>query len=353
MNVVQSHNVFLNTSEPTSGSSRQAEFLLPQGVIAANPGEHIKLSLMSFSMKANSYYGVSKNSSHFYVLVKDNANAVAFGAGQIAPGNYHLFQGPNGLVAAVQAAITNAAGTAQVGLSANVSYDLKTGLMNVAWNGLAAGSEVKIICFTTLDSDPKCTLCAEVLALATPEQRFSSAFEILGGPNQEVSNVPGATKAEQFDNFNSILDSTGATGKGALPMRLTDLENIYVRTNLPASNWQSSDFSTGSQRLPNFQLSNILAKIHIGNPVQDDTFSQDTAQPPNEVYYYNSRGKETIYFQDSGSKIWNQVLPMSSLNALEIRITDEYNRLIPGPTEISEEQNLLGAEMAICVDVVQ
>lgn len=362
--VLASHNVFVNLSSPSAGSSRQALFNLPDGVVSASQGETLKISLTSFSMRRNGYQGIDSNSNAFFVVVRDAGGNVTFGKGRIPVGNYQSYLNPSfGVIPQIDFHVGAAATIAQAGLSCSAGYESVTGKMELDWTGLAAGSEVKLCCFTVLDSDPQCTLCAQLFANSTVDERFSSSFEILGGPGNDNQNLPGATVGEQWEGLKSVLDLTTATGgKSLMPLRLTYLENIYLRTNLPANNWQSSDFSSGSSRIPTFQLSNILAKIHVGNPHVLASYTGDGSYPggaagppiiPPNVHTMNEPRANTISWYDNGANIFSAELPLQSLNEIEFTITDEYGRIIPAPSFLAEKYNLVGAELVLRIDALE
>ena len=146
---------------------------------------------------------------------------------------------------------------------------------------------------------------------------------------------------------------TGVTGAVTtmMPPRLTDLENIYLRTTLPATNWATSDFARGNERLPEFRISNILAKIHIANPFQDDSVSESSAGP-STIYEYKSRGLETIFFQDTGAGLWSTTLPVPSVSQIEISLSDEYGRELSAPTLEARLNNVTGFQCCIKVEMV-
>jgi len=359
MKVIASHNVFLNTAETQSGTSRRAKFLFPQGVAQAGPGQALRISLTSFSMKDNAFYGVDSNSNTFYVVTKNIATgAIDSAPVVIPPGAYNSYVGSGvapealGLCTAIQTAINTAAAAVTGLTSVAVTYNETTQKATYTWT-LTAGYEIKMVCFTTFAGDAYPTIFDTILGAApTPEQRFSSAFEIIGGANQVTDPAITGTPAQQFDQLTNMVNGvTGATVT-LMPMRFSYLENFYIRTDIPNANWQSADFSTGASRLPRFQPSNILAKIHIPNPYNDD-YRQVDLNNAHEHYHYALRGRQCIFWRDTGSKIWSQTLPVQSINEMTISITDEYGRIVPWPSAEAEANNLGGAEIALCVDVLQ
>ena len=346
-----SHNVFINTNQPQSGTSRQTLFILPDGVMQAGNGQSLRITLISFSMKANTLSNINENNSRFYIVHRNGAT-VNSAPVQIEPGNYHLYQGSNGLIEAIRVPLETALQTLP-GLGAAtvaVDLDLKTDLLNYVFTGVTG--DIKLVCFTVSSTTDASSLVSQILTDSTPTQRFSSAYEILGGANQAEIDLGSGTVSQQFDQLTTMLTATTTPMTSMLPPRLTDLENIYLRTNLPNTNWATSDFALGNSRTPEFRISNILAKIHIANPFQDDSMVEDASGGGKLHYEYKSRGLETIFYQDQGANLWQQTLPIPSVSQLELTLTDEYGRILPGVTPVSETNNLLGYQCVLKVEVV-
>jgi hypothetical protein len=348
-----SHNVFINTNQPQQGSSRQTLFILPDGVMQAGNGQSLRISLVSFSMKANTLSNINENNSRFFIVHRTGAS-VNSAPVQITPGNYHLYQGDDGLVAAIQVPLETALQSLP-GLGAatvTVDLDLKTDLLNYVFTGITG--DIKLVCFTIGSTAGASSLVQQILFNnSSPSHRFSSAYEILGGANQAEVNLGSGTLSDQFDNLTTMLTATTSPMTSMLPPRLTDLENIYLRTNLPNTNWATADFALGNSRTPEFRISNILAKIHIPNPYQDDAMVIDASGGSTKLHYeYKSRGLETIFYQDNGANLWQQTIPIPSVSQLELTLSDEYGRILPGVTPASEQNNLLGYQCVLKVEVV-
>lgn len=354
-----SHNVFINTNQPLHGSSRQALFILPDGVMAAPNGKSLRLTLISFSMKANTISNVNSGNSRFYVVHKPAATGdPTFAAVQIPIGNYHIYQGANGLVENIVSSMETAIQTLPTLGATTVAgvQNLQTDLIDFTFGGLTG--DLKLVCFTLGgDVSSGSSLVVEILAAATKDQKFNSSYEIFGGANEARLDVPGATKRDQFDNMVGMLTGTKGSTTTMMPPRLTDLENIYLRTSLPGTNWATSDFDRGNDRLPEFRISSILAKIHIDNPYQDDTYAEGysilpTTSHDRNTFTYKSRGLETIFYQDTGAGLWQTTLPVPSISQIELRLTDEYGRELYAPTLEADQNNLTGFQCCIRVEVV-
>jgi hypothetical protein len=354
-----SHNVFINTNQPLHGSSRQALFILPDGVMSAPNGKSLRLTLISFSMKANTISNINSGNSRFYVVHKPATTGdPTFAPVQIPVGNYHIYQGTNGLVqnivSSLETAIQTLAGVGATTVAG--AQNLKTDLIDFTFTGLTG--DLKLVCFTVGgDVSTGSSLVAEILAGATQDQKFNSSYEIFGGANEARLDVPGATKRDQFDSLIGMLTGTKGSVTTMMPPRLTDLENVYLRTSLPGTNWATSDFDRGNDRLPEFRISNILAKIHIDNPYQDDTFAEDYGGTApftlkGNQFTYKSRGLETIFYQDSGAGLWQTTLPVPSISQIELTLSDEYGRELYAPTLEADENNLTGFQCCIRVEVV-
>ena len=347
-----SHNVFINTNQPQQGTSRQTLFILPDGVMQAGNGQSLRITLISFSMKSNTLSNINENNSRFYIVHRNGAT-VNSAPVQITPGNYHLYQGDDGLVAAIQVPLDTALKSLPglSGAAVTIALDLKTDLLNYVFTGVTG--DIKLVCFTVSATTGASSLVTQILTDSTPTQRFSSAYEILGGANQAEVDLGSGTVSQQFDNLTTMLTATTTPMTSMLPPRLTDLENIYLRTTLPNTNWATADFALGNSRTPEFRISNILAKIHISNPYQDDAMVVDASGGATKLHYeYKSRGLETIFYQDNGANLWQQTLPIPAVSQLELTLTDEYGRLLPGVTPASEQNNLLGYQCVLKVEVV-
>ena len=94
-----SHNIFINTNQPLHGTSRRALFILPEGAMAAPPEKQLKITLVSFSMKANTLMNINSGNCQYFVVYKPAAGDPLFAPVQIPLGNFHLFQGADGLIA--------------------------------------------------------------------------------------------------------------------------------------------------------------------------------------------------------------------------------------------------------------
>lgn len=352
-----SHNVFINTNQPSHGSSRRALFILPDGVMSAPQGKSLKLTLVSFSMKANTIMNINEGNSKYYVVHKPlTTGDPTFAAVTIPAGNYHLYQGQDGLIDNIVSSLEVALQTLTGLGAATVAgvLNLRTDLVDFTFGGVTG--DLKLVCFTVGgDTSTGSSLVSQILTGALPGQKFSSSYEILGGANEPRLVVPGATKRDQFDSLIGCLTGTKGSQTTMMPPRLTDLENVYLRTSLPGTNWSTADFDQGNERLPEFRISNILAKIHIDNPFQDDSYTEEyTAPGVIDAYHYTykSRGLETIFYQDSGAGLWSTTLPVPSISQIELSLTDEYGRDLSSPTLEAEENNLTGFQCVLKVEVV-
>lgn len=351
MNIIRTHNVFLNTAQPTSGSAHRARFQVPSGVLKAGPGKQLRVSLGSFSMKSNAIEHIDSNSNSFFVVLKLANGVVTSQAAALSVGNYHRLDGDEGLAQEMETRISDACNALRAGMGATVTYHNLTGKIRVTYTNMPVGSAIKLVCFALRGSENLPSLFATILQGAAQNQIFSSAFEIFGGAAQILDSNVSGTDAEQFNALTNMLDSMGPIAVSLLGIRDSYLENLYIRTNLPNSNWQSADYST--TRLPTFQPSAILAKIPIPREEPDYIrYAEDAhGDLAEEGQSHASRGRQNLHWQDGGSKIWSQTLAVESVNDLEISICDEYGRVIPLPSVVGGER-LGGCEIALVVDVL-
>ena len=112
------------------------------------------------------------------------------------------------------------------------------------------------------------------------------------------------------------------TATGYWMASLSTDENIYLRTNLNNTSFQTASFDTGSQKYPEVVSSNILAKIPIGNfPF---SYQKDVITPTDG---YESQAKsQVIYYTDNGSHIFSMYLQTKQQGSLRLWITDSYGR---------------------------
>ena len=361
MEVLRSHNVFVTTSQPQSGSSREAVFRMPQGVMACEAGQQLRVSLVSFSWPHSSWYGVNEDSQCLFLAVKDGASRYFWAPVIIDKGSYHSFQNVDyGLCDKIKDAIADGlANLVAVGAPTpapnitieSVEYDRPRQLAKYTWTGLGVGVEVKLVCFAVTPGEEVANpIASAMLADATPQRRFSSAWEIVGGIPQTADGLQ--TNSGNDADWMALLSCTDSSSApeqfGIIPMRFTYLENIYVRTSgsLPNSNWQAADFSNGAGRLPTFQPSSILAKIHI-NDTDDSNYSNPDDGAAQQLA---DRGRRVVYWSDGGSGQWSMVLPIQSVNQMTLSLTDEHGRPIPPIATVAD--HFTGAQMVLRVEVL-
>jgi len=113
---------------------------------------------------------------------------------------------------------------------------------------------------------------------------------------------------------------------------LRTTEAVYVRTDLPADNFQTASFDTGANLFPFVIKSDILAKIPLPNPIQtyiiESRKSSVDSSTVAEANYDFQLGWEYITFQDNGD-IFGAMLNTTHLSQLRIYLTDDKGRLLP------------------------
>jgi len=170
------------------------------------------------------------------------------------------------------------------------------------------------------------------------QDSFQSTFEILGGCYEDRSSVPGNTLGEQFNNLKSMFADVTSPGsaiigmQGTSPASLQSEENLYLRTDLNSTGYQTPGFDTGLQR--NVASSLILAKIPLNNPTFAGTREFTAANPPAlSAQYAYQRPYEVIYYADNGNNAYSILLSSKKESQIRLFVTDKFGRLIAANDE--------------------
>jgi len=180
---------------------------------------------------------------------------------------------------------------------------------------------------------------------------FQSTFEVLGGCYEDRGNIPGLDFSAQFDNMRGLMQVTPPVApdtkficEAFYPATLQSEENVYLRTDVNSTAFQTPGFDTGVQR--NVAASQILAKIPLNNP----TFAAvnewhlvpattgDSPVPAHsavENVYLYERPFEVIYFTDNGNNEYSIMLNSKKISHIRLFVTDKFGRLIPA---VSQQQ---------------
>lgn len=174
---------------------------------------------------------------------------------------------------------------------------------------------------------------------------FQSTFEVLGGCYEDRGSIPGVDASAQFDNMHGlfevvqdIVNTEQYTCDGFYPATLQSEENIYLRTDVNSTAFQTPGFDTGLQT--NVASSQILAKIPLNNPTfaaVNEMYIEPQPHPHSAVerVYLYERPFEVVYFSDNGNNEYSIMLNSKKVSHMRLFVTDKFGRLIPA---VSEQQ---------------
>ena len=373
-NIVATRNLFVNTDNTLVGDCRDTTLNLPQGLLECNENQNMRLTLNSFAMR-HCWYRLNQYNTTFYIVAKkkptfQGIEEVISARVKIKNGNYDSFTGLAGKINeenGILNVLTDALKFQPFNIvdpDVDVKYDLVTNLYKIKINTAATGVDspfldVKFVTFTIPNYNSSSGSLIQKILGRRSTDAFSSTFEVLGGCYEKRNMLTG-TDAEQFDQLVSMFsvskDDPGTnmfTMNGHYNASLMIEENIYLRTNLQSSSFQTSGFDTGSEIFPNIIPSQILAKIPLNNPTFAFTKGSTLADPSLVTDYVYQRPYELINFRDNGNNMYSQLLQSTHISQLRLFITDSYGRLIP---EISPEQikcNGMSFTASLRIDVFQ
>ena len=86
MNVVESRNLFVDSSATQRGESRSVTLSVPQGMMECQDHQTLRVTLASFQMRKN-FYNVNQHNNTFFVFAKTGvpATPVAYHQVEISP----------------------------------------------------------------------------------------------------------------------------------------------------------------------------------------------------------------------------------------------------------------------------
>jgi len=353
MAIVETRNFFVNTEETLIGECRNVTINVPQSLLSCDETEYMRMTLNSFSMRKN-WYNLNKYNTIFYVVAQSSTGTIVSAPIKITEGNYQSFS--DATFGFCKSVIDNLDPVLKV-----APFNITTPNTNCNWNpitnklsisfdttGATANSlaDVKLVTFTI----PAYTPAGSSLVKSIIGNSFISAFqdnqEIMGGCNHINQDT------NSFDELTSLM-SVVKSGVVANPTfvftgfynaTLSSEENLYLRTDLNSTSYQTSGFDTDAQLYPYVVNSQILAKIPIMNPeftyVQEYGKSFNVESPAALVGtslgdYRYERPFQIIQYTDNGNNMYSILLLAKKLNNMRLFVTDSYGRLIP---EISSQQ---------------
>ena len=201
---------------------------------------------------------------------------------------------------------------------------------------------------------------------------FQSTFEILGGCYESRGKIPGDTLKDQFDNMHSIFEVNEGVNnhsyvfEGYYPATLQSEENIYLRTDVNSTAYQTPGFDTGQQS--NIASSQILAKIPLNKAqfaavkvIEKGTIvvpgatggtsvTRPTASTSTHIY---ERPFEVVYFQDNGNNEYSVMLSSKKISHLRLFVTDKFGRLLPAVSQQQIDCGAMSFTASLRVDIFE
>jgi len=371
MAAVETRNLFVNTELTLIGECRNATINLPQSLMSCDENQRMRLTLQTFSMRKN-WYNINKYNSVFYVVGRSSTGAVVSKRFTITQGNYQSFSDRTyGFCANIIPFLE--------GFLKQPPFNIGTPNVTCTWNpisnkiqikfdttGAPANSlvDMKLVSFTI----PAYTTVGTSLVKTIIGNDFLGSFqdnhEIMGGCNHINQDT------NSFDELTPLYEvtKTGSAGNpsfqfdGLYNASLSSEENLYVRTDLNSTSYQTSGFDTDANLYPYVVNSQILAKIPIRNPeytyVQSRTLEYDATFPGTyigrqEGDFRYEKPYDIIEYTDNGNNMFSILLVAKKINTMRLFITDSYGRLIP---EISLDQihcNAMNFTTSLRVDVFE
>ena len=337
--VVATRNLFVNTEETIVGNCRDTTINLPQNLFSCNENQIMRLTLGSFSMKQN-WYSVNENNNKFYFVSHDGAGTVSSVLVEIPLGDYQSFSDEEfGLCHQISLALNVSLNQAPYLIPTSntqlVTHNSFTNqiTIEIVSSGAAPGGVTiaaqKIVSFTLPDYSPSWTGIIPGIIGHNFVSAFQDNWQIMGGckHDKKIDDSTG-TDTQQFDALTSMFGGTGAVHKGYWRASLATEENLYVRTDLNGSNFQTAGYDANSSLFPYVVGSQILGKIPISNENTDYVFEKDPAGARVGRYIYEKPYK-LIEFMDNGENLFSIMLPQKHVAQLRIHLTDAYGRPIP------------------------
>ncbi len=211
--VLYSRLVFLDSHDGVKGrSSLRPSFHVPTNAFACGQGESMRLVLKNFTMP-KSFYDVNQSNSTFWYRNTDNNTSVKI---TLEPGDYTASE----LAAEIQARVRATAGLG--GSSFAVSYDAKTR---------------KFTC--TIPSNYPSGFFFSVFDKTQPApEYYQDTSELLGGSPTTSVTAP----LNMFDGSTHTLAGSSTIVVSKYPIRLSTLENVYLRCSQQGDAYCSTAF---------------------------------------------------------------------------------------------------------------
>lgn len=330
--LVDTRNLFVSTESVTNGNSLDTTFFLPQGLMSCDESQRMRLSLLTFSMRQN-WYNINQYNNRFYLVAVDAVGVILSSAlVTIARGNYSSYDNSVfGLTVALETAMGTALTAMGItGHNVAVVWDSVTGKLQMTYDASSQPTYINIkhLAFTINNYTSSGGSLVQDIIGTNNVTAYQDVFEILGGCKNVKNEV--SVFSELKDIFDTTFVANAMTATSYWGASLNTMENIYIRTNLNNTSFQSAGFDTGSSKYPDIVSSNILAKIPIGNnnfAYQTDTVRKMISQEQSKV----------IYYTDNGNNLFSMYLQTKQQTSMRLYVTDAYGRplSIESPEQLS------------------
>ena len=376
MNVVESRNLFVDSSATQRGESRSVTLSVPQGMMECQDHQTLRVTLASFQMRKN-FYNVNQHNNTFFVFAKTGvpATPVAYHQVEISPGDY---QYRNQQLDAIQSSLATQMNASVVvalkamGATAPTcvsAWQANTGRWVLEIKNVpATWTDIKLVSFKIPDyrGTPQ-NLITKAVA-GNSGFAFQSSSDLLGGCPHTKIDLGGTTDLEQYDELTSMFVSTAPLAAqdqsfvGLFKAALSTDDSIYVRTNLQNTGFQTAGFDTGGDQYPQIRATQILAKVSLANLQNRSVFFTTdrvvVASPPAQgsnqpTSTYEAFDTEIIDYQDKGDLVYSLRLTNRNISEFNLSITDRLGRLLPA---ISNEQvacNNMSWTATLRIDVLE
>ena len=279
--VLKTRLVFLDSdSIVTDGVGTDFRVNFPSGQITAGDGQFLRISLQNFSMLRN-FYSINPNNNT--VAVRTDSTAT-YGTVSINPGEYETYYD------IVLNFATNLAAYFQTNQTAGGTYTVDTASILPVQNLNSQSTTNRIMKFTIDSSSPHAMTAAGTIvqcrdydtSSADPTERqrdFNDSYQILGG--RRVSDAGDLTTPSFIFDFTT--DASKITVTGYYPMQRFTEEDLYLHSDLAASNFSSHHFNShNSSNTLRLSSSTLFAKI----PVYAETARYDANQHQDYFFDY-------------------------------------------------------------------
>ena len=302
--------IFVDSSCNTDGRAH-SKIMVPPHPFSSVGAERMSLTLVSFTMRRN-WYNINNTNNRFYIYVNNVHHEV-----KIDPGVYTTFDElRDGVVAALNVAI---AGIAEIQA---VSADYNELKRLFAFGFSMAGG------FTTLSVEVRC--------FAIKSGALPPGVSLAGGFN-DVHEILGATPIR--NNMSIVNSMTGVLAAGVnflsskYPAALNTLDAIYLHMNtINTGNFMSSGYEVHTVNGLRLIESSIFARI----PFDTASFTDDY---------------EVVSYEDSGGDMYQTYINRSSIETLDVRVTEARGRSLATLSPNQAVEGLLGFRMALRWDL--